>query len=221
MSVKSVSVIESYKYAFSKVAQNWLLLFGAWVTIIVISIIGTQVVGGVAMWCARNIPLIGFLFFPVYSIFIFLLQVYLMCGMLRIVLKIYGDEEVSFADLFSGLPYLKVYSVATFLYGLIVSVGLLLLIVPGVIWSIKYVFFHFLVLDKQMQAIDSLKKSSRITDGVKWKLFLFFILMYLFNIAGVCLLFVGLFFTIPMSFLALAYIYHELLNQTDNSQMPA
>ncbi|MEA3324508.1 MAG: hypothetical protein U9Q37_05135 [Euryarchaeota archaeon] len=58
------------------------------------------------------------------------------------------------------------------LYGFIVVGGLILLTIPGIIWAIKFQFFDYLIVDKGLGPIDALEKSSEITRGVKWDLFI-------------------------------------------------
>ena len=65
----------------------------------------------------------------------------------------------------------------TLLLVLIVIGGLILFIIPGVIWMIKYMFVPLLILDKKMGARESLEASGEMTDGYKWPLFAYALLV--------------------------------------------
>jgi len=131
-------------------------------------------------------------------------------GTLKITLLLNDDQPASYDELFKYFGLFIRYSVASFLYGLIVICGFILLIVPGIIWAIKFQFFGYFIIDKDCKIIDSLKKSAHITNGAKWTLFVFELALILLNIVGAVFLLVGLLVTIPISMIAYAYVYRKL-----------
>jgi uncharacterized membrane protein len=120
----------------------------------------------------------------------------------------HGQADLSRLGDLAGIfvPYL----IGKILYGVIVLVGLVLLIVPGLIASYMFLYVGYLIIDRKIGAIEALKESRAITDGVKWDLFLFSLLVGLINIVGVLCLLVGLFVTIPVTLMASAYVYRKL-----------
>ncbi len=58
---------------------------------------------------------------------------------------------------------------------LIVAAGLVLLLIPGIIWNCKYCFSIISVLDKRLSPFRAIKYSGEITYGYKAKLFVLFI----------------------------------------------
>jgi len=131
-------------------------------------------------------------------------------GRINICLNFLDRGSAQFADLFSKVNLFFQYSIASILDGLIVLGGFLLLVIPGIIWAIKHQFFGYLVVDKGMGPIEAIKRSAEITNGEKWNLFIFGILLALINLAGALCLVVGLFVTIPVSWVAMAYMYRRL-----------
>jgi len=89
-----------------------------------------------------------------------------------------------------------------------------LLIIPGIIWAIKFYFFSYLIVDKGLGPIEALKRSSAITDGSKWDLFLLGLLLFGINLIGAIPFFLGWFVTIPISMVATAFVYRKLLSET-------
>jgi uncharacterized membrane protein len=92
---------------------------------------------------------------------------------------------------------------------------MILLIIPAIIWGIKFRFFSYFIIDKGAGPIEALKRSSSITMGAKWDLFLFGLLLIGINILGFLALVIGLFATIPTSMVAIAFVYRKLLTQAE------
>ena len=80
----------------------------------------------------------------------------------------------------------------TILLALAVAVGLVLLIVPGIIFGLMFMFATFVVIERGLGPIDALSESHRLTRGHKWRLFGFLLLLLLVNLLGLLALVVGL-----------------------------
>ncbi len=124
------------------------------------------------------------------------------------------DAVISFDTFFSGKEKFLTYVWASLRYCLIVLVGLLLFVIPGIIWSIKYAFAFFLIPDKGLGVKEAFDMSAKMTDGIKWKLFWFDIFGFFVVLGGVFLLGVGLFLAIPVVYLAAYMLYNKLLART-------
>ena len=61
-----------------------------------------------------------------------------------------------------------------------------------------------------------MRRSSRITQDVKWRLFGFGVVVAIINMIGALCLLVGLFVTIPVTLLAYSSVYRKLLEQTES-----
>jgi len=180
--------------------------------------IGIVIVAGLLQYVPNIIAAIIETDAPVLSIIVrivsFVLSIIIGMGLIKIFLRFCDGEKGEFSDLFSCYPLFFKYLVGSIIYGLIVSVGLILLIIPGIIWAIKFQFFDYLIVDKGLGPIDALEKSSEITRGVKWDLFIFDILIGIINLLGFLCLLVGLFVTIPTTMVATAFVYRKLLPET-------
>jgi uncharacterized membrane protein len=135
-------------------------------------------------------------------------------GIIYITLQFVDKKKPQVKDVFYTKNLFN-YILASIMKMLIVLVGYILLIIPGIIFSIKLQYSEFLIVDKGMDAVDSLKGSWELTKGVKWNLFLFGILLALINILGFLALLLGLLVTVPLSMVANAYVYRKLLSQTN------
>jgi uncharacterized membrane protein len=154
-------------------------------------------------------------------IFIFWLAFFVLAriiemGQIRITLDIFDNRKPELKNLLTGLNNLPNYIISLILYGAIVMVGTILLIIPGIIWAIKYEFATFLVIDKKMDPVDALKKSSEITKGNRWNLFLFDLVCAGVIALGALFFVVGLFAAIPTVMMATVFIYRKLLAQSES-----
>ena len=102
------------------------------------------------------------------------------------------------------------YLFANILVGILVGVGFLLLIVPGVVLAIVLVFVKFLVVDRGLWPIEAMRESARITREHRLDLFLMVLVGIILNIVGMIALLVGLLVTIPVTMLAFAHAYRTL-----------
>jgi hypothetical protein len=82
---------------------------------------------------------------------------------------------------------------ANLIVTVIIVVGFLFLIVPGIIFAIKLSFVPYLVMDKQMKAMDAIKKSWEMTTGHGAQIFFIGLLSIFIAIGGLLLFIVGIF----------------------------
>lgn len=139
-------------------------------------------------------------------------------GFTRMALTINAGGVPAFGMLFrESWDLLWKYAVASIVSGVIVVVGLILLIVPGVIAQIMLSLTVFMVLEKGLGPIEALRESRRLTKGKRWDMFLFFILVVLLNVAGAIPMGLGLLVTVPVTFLAFVHVYKKI-DGTDDLQ---
>ncbi|MEK7560378.1 MAG: hypothetical protein AAB539_00265 [Patescibacteria group bacterium] len=137
-------------------------------------------------------------------------------GTIRIALCLADGKAAHLGDLFSPARLLWKYIAATILYWVIIACGLFLLIVPGIIWAIKFGYYPYVILDKGLGPFAALNGSARITNGAKLELFFFGALLIAINIAGLMALVAGLLVTIPLTMIASAFVYRRLSAGTDS-----
>ena len=134
-------------------------------------------------------------------------------AMVKAGLNFYDGEKPKYRDLLSDKEITIQYILGTVIYLVVIGIGFLLLIVPGIILGIKLQFYSYLILDKKMDAVSALKKSFEMTDGYGISLFVFIAAILGLNILGGIALAVGLFVTIPISFIAYAKVYRYIDGQ--------
>src|SRR3989344_1432092 len=155
-----------------------------------------------------------FYFSIIVTIALSLVGTILQMGLIKISLNFLDNKKSQHIDLFTTHRPVFKFLTASILYGLIVFAGFILLVIPGIIWAIKFQFYSYLIVDKEMGPIEALKKSSQITKGVKLDLLVFSFLLTGINILGVFAFGIGLILTIPTTIMATAFVYRKLLSKT-------
>jgi hypothetical protein len=148
------------------------------------------------------------------SILGWIINIILGIGIIKIALSFCDEYRPKIGLLFNAWDCFWRYLGAGILYVLIVLGGFILLIFPGIIWSIKFGLCFYFVVDEGLGPIEALKASSRTTMGVKWHLFGFSMLCGLLFFLGFLCLLVGVFAVYPMILVANALVYRQLLAQT-------
>jgi uncharacterized membrane protein len=120
-----------------------------------------------------------------------------------------NPDSADLSMLWHPWPFWK-YLGTSILLALAVAIGFVLLIVPGIIFGLMFMFATFIVIERDLGPIDALSESHRITRGHKWPLFGFVLLLLLINVLGVLALIVGLLVSIPVSTLAFVHAYRAL-----------
>lgn len=110
---------------------------------------------------------------------------------------------------------------ANILQAVIVGVGVVFLIVPGIIFGCKLAFVPYLIVDRRMDAVAAIKESWRLTSGHAWKVFgIGFVAMFL-ALAGLLLIGVGILLSIMWIRLASATLYWSVTASMPGAQLPA
>ena len=195
---------EAINYGFKLAKENLFFFIVLFIIIIFISIMMSVLSGLVA-----HILVLGFVLWLVQTVVNLIIGI----GLIHIYLQFLNNKKPRHKDLFYYKPIVN-YFLTSIVVGIIVVIGLILLIVPGIFFALRLQYASYLIVDKNLGPIEAIKKSWKITHGNAWNLFFFGILLGLINILGVLCLLVGLFITVPLSMLATTFVYRKLLLQS-------
>ena len=135
-------------------------------------------------------------------------------GLIRATIAVTKGQKPEVAMLFETDGF-GPYILASILFGIAVAIGLVLCIIPGIIFAVVYHFYGYVIVENPSTgAIDSLKKAADITRGHRWELFGLFIVLILINIVGLIACLVGVLFTAGISAVAVAYAYRSLSGES-------
>lgn len=144
------------------------------------------------------------------SFAVFVVIILMKMGITKMMLEFYEGRKPEIKEIIYTKNVLE-YFVVSLLYVLMVLVGFILLIIPGIYLALRYQFAPILVIDKGMKPLEALKKSAQMTEGLKWKLLLFHLACIGINILGMIALLIGLLLTTPTTMLASTHVYKKLL----------
>jgi uncharacterized membrane protein len=131
-------------------------------------------------------------------------------GPLLVSARIMQGRTVAFSHFFAGfhywLPLFLMYLVSQVLIGL----GLLLLIIPGIYLLVSYLFASWLIMDRGLDFWAALEESRRTVQKNWFGWFVFLLLLYLINLGGAVLFGLGLMLTVPLSSAAITAAYADV-----------
>lgn len=145
------------------------------------------------------------------NIVVFLVNQLVAIGWLRIALDAVDGRQIDTDRVRGAFSVFVPFLVAAILFSLGVTIGLILLIVPGIIFAVIFGFYGWGLVDGAVDdGVAALRHSAEITRGHRWQLFGFVIVLILFNLLGLLALLVGVLITSAVSILALAHVYRQL-----------
>jgi predicted RNA-binding Zn-ribbon protein involved in translation (DUF1610 family) len=160
---------------------------------------GTALLFQTLAWCYMPVAYLG--------------QWFIMLGQSRLLLNVARGEHAQLGDLFSGGKYLWRMAGASILFGLMVFIGFLCLIIPGIILTLMFWPYYFVLVDEDPPGIECLSRAKEYTTGNWGAVFVLFLAAVALVILGMCAAFVGLIFTVPLASLMMAVAYCKMSGQ--------
>lgn len=185
---KQISVLELIKYGFVTVFEHLGLIAVAtlvyWPVLLFFSGVVFNLFSYFVTVLQNNIGWVGVVLLGILTVFVvMLIGTGIFLGWVRILLDLYRTQSSGLSRLFSGFRYALTGAIAGLFYIFIVAGGLLLFIVPGIIWSIRFSLFSYFILEHNAGPIESLRLSYRTVKGYSWKIFTLWIIHVLVGVA--------------------------------------
>ncbi|WP_111321893.1 DUF2189 domain-containing protein [Algoriphagus chordae] len=134
----------------------------------------------------------------------------LVCGYYFMANRQTQEEYIEFQNYFDGFKYWWNLISTNLISSILIVGGIILLIIPGVYLLVGYMFALLFVIFGGFDFWTSMELSRRMVHTNWLKFFLFGLALIALNIAGFLCLIVGLFITIPMTYLAVYILFEEL-----------
>ena len=137
----------------------------------------------------------------------------LMGGLYLCFLKKLRGEKIRVETAFLGFStsLLQLF-LAGFVTEVLVVLGILCLVLPGIYLVVAWFFTLPLVIDKRLDFWPAMRLSLRTITQHWWKFFGFLLVLGVLNLAGLLACFFGVFVTLPVSFAALMFAYEDIFN---------
>ncbi len=133
--------------------------------------------------------------------------------------KLMQRRTPEFQDFFTGFQFFVPLMLLSVVSSILIILGFILLIVPGVFLMVCYLFPSMLIIDRRLDFWPAMELSRRVVQSQWFGFFIFILLIILINLGGVLLLGVGLLVSLPVSACAVAAAYADIFGlQSDYSE---
>jgi len=135
-------------------------------------------------------------------------------GLFWFFLKRIRREDAKFDDAFAPFSIAFVQTlVAGIVFSLLVAVGIMLCVIPGLVFAAIWAFTWPLLMDKRLDFWPAMEVSRRVLWPNVWGALGLFFLGIVFMICGVLCCYVGAFVAFPVIIAAQAYAYEDFFGQ--------
>lgn len=125
--------------------------------------------------------------------------------------KTVRGQNSGIENLFDGFRNYLQSTIAFILTLIVVCIGFILLIIPGIIMAMGLSQTFFIMADDDnISGVDAMKKSWEMMDGFKMKYFLLSLIHMGMMILGILALVVGVFYALPIIYNSMALFYDKL-----------
>lgn len=126
-------------------------------------------------------------------------------GYIRMIIKFHDSGTANLKEMFMGWYKGPRLFFASVLYLLMIIIGLCLFIVPGIYFLVHGILYPFYIVDKNIGAIEALKRSFAAVKGYAWQVGSILLVISLFNLSPIISILAG--FT---KLLMIAHAYRRL-----------
>lgn len=205
MESRKFAIGEAMSFGWNVMKQNYWFLLGLGLVYVIVSGVSNAFLPGETfstqpLMIARYI--VGFA--------LVILLIIMQLGLTKVGILLADAKEASFGVLVSEYKNAFKFFIARLVTGIIMLVGLILLIIPGIIMGLRLQFAGYAVADKNMGPFAAIAYSWRITRGQTWDLLLLGLVSIGTNILGVLALVVGLTVSLQVTMVARAHVYRRL-----------
>jgi len=120
-------------------------------------------------------------------------------------------QQIEISDFFRGFDKAGNLIKLSLLIFLIVSLGLIMLIIPGIYFAVSYVFSHFFVWFYDKDPTEAIRLSKLTVSGNFGQILLLFLILAGINLLGLMALGVGILLTMPFSFCVVYAAFDDII----------
>lgn len=205
----SIDLLPIFKYSFRQYKKYASFVIGAMLTYFVLGIVPQ-------IYFVMRAPDPPTAYSQFVSFLLTLIQLFIGLGFIKIMLRLIHDEFVEVMDMFNNYRTFLSYFVASFLYGIAVALGLLLLVIPGIFVAIRFQFYPYFIIEGHLSSFDALQQSFYLTRNYNFELLLFGLASVAINLLGMLFFGIGIVLTYPLTTMATAVVYKSLMSEEEH-----
>jgi uncharacterized membrane protein len=141
----------------------------------------------------------------------------LQAGMFHMALKQLRGQKLEVGDLFWGFSHWMDTALLGIVVGFIIMVGMILCIVPGIIFMAWYMFAFPLLVDRGLSWGDAMTESKKLTTQNLMDFIIFGIVAGFISSVGSYACYIGILVTLPLYYLMISVAYRDLFGLKDQT----
>ena len=135
----------------------------------------------------------------------------LAAGFLLVAFYIESGRVIVFENFFDGFKHFAALLLFSLVSTVLIFVGFLALILPGIYLSVGYIFTPFFIVFRKMDFWQAMEASRKLVHPQWFSIFGFLMVLALINLLGFLALGVGLLITVPLSYCALYAAFDDIV----------
>ncbi|MBN1465477.1 hypothetical protein JXA02_06935, partial [candidate division KSB1 bacterium] len=120
-------------------------------------------------------------------------------------------KDINIGDIAKGFSFFIAAVLSNILITLFAAVGFIFCIIPGVIIWALYILAPAFIVEKKHDFWQAMEASRKVVMEHLFEMIVFAIVLGAVNLVGALLCGIGLIFTVPLSFAAMAIAYDDLV----------
>ena len=121
------------------------------------------------------------------------------------------DQQIEFSDFFKGFDKAFELIKLSLLIFVVVLLGFILLILPGIYFAVSYVFAYLFVWFYDKDPAEAIRLSRKTVSGNFGQIFLLFLILAGINLLGIMAFGVGILLTMPFSFCVVYAAFDDII----------
>lgn len=143
----------------------------------------------------------------------------LCAGFIVVIFMLFKGQQVQFGDFFKGFNYFLPLVLAGIVMGILVAIGMILLVLPGIYLIVSYMFVFLLIVDYRMEFWQAMETSRQIVTKNWFSLFVFVLMLFVINLLGTLALGIGLLVTAPLSVCSVCVAYRDIVGLYEEGEL--
>ena len=137
----------------------------------------------------------------------------LYAGFYLVANRISRGEEVIYPDFFGGFRFWIPTAVISLLTQVLIAIGLIALIIPGIYLAVGYLFAIQMGIFGGLDPWSAMEWSRKLITRNWWRFLGLLLVLVVLNALGLLLAGIGLLFTVPLTFLVLYVVFEEITRE--------
>ncbi|MDD0841401.1 hypothetical protein [Pseudomonas sp. Gutcm_11s] len=199
--------------AWQRVKGTKGIIFGGFLVFYVVMLVATTVIGAIfgVLGLVAETSVTGMIVGQlIVSVLASALTYPFLAGINMVGIRRAADQPISFNDVFSGLSLFVPLLITALLMSVLVYVGTLLFIIPGIYLGVAYMLAMPLVIERGLSPWQALETSRKAISQHWFKVFGLFLLLGIIMAISMIPLGIGLVWTLPLFIISMGVLYRTI-----------